>query len=388
MQFVSSVSQQPEVRQMAAGLTEGVGESLGAEPDLAVLFFTGALLPEAVALVSGVRSALRPKVLLGVSCEGVIGGDREIERSPGAALFAGTLPGVNIHPFHIGLREWQRVLSNDELLQQRVGVGNRAQVVLGDPFTTPVEELLEQFDSWLGLPTIGGMASASHVPGGNRLFLNEAEIEDGAVGVGLGGSLRVDTVVSQGCRPIGQPMVVTRVEDGAIAELGRQQAYQVAHEMLTALPEEEQALIRNGLFLGVVINEYQTTFTRGDFLVRGVLGVKPETGALAVGAGVRAGQTVQFHVRDAATAHEDLTALLRSQGELEPAAGALLFSCNGRGQRMFAEAHHDVTATREALSGAPVAGFFAMGELGPIGGKSFIHGHTASLAIFRPGADD
>jgi small ligand-binding sensory domain FIST len=228
------------------------------------------------------------------------------------------------------------------------------------------------------------MASASHAPGGNRLFLDGVEIEDGAVGVGLGGSLRVDTVVSQGCRPIGQPMVVTRVEDGAIAELGRQQAYQVAHEMLTALPEEEKELIQNGLFLGVVINEYQTNFTRGDFLVRGVLGVKPETGAIAVGASVRAGQTVQFHVRDAATAHEDLGDLLRSQGELGGAAGALLFSCNGRGRRMFDQPHHDVTALRQALSGAPVAGFFAMGELGPIGGKSFIHGHTASIAVFRP----
>jgi small ligand-binding sensory domain FIST len=231
------------------------------------------------------------------------------------------------------------------------------------------------------------MASAAHVPGGNRLFLDGAELEDGAVGVGLGGSLRVDTVVSQGCRPVGQPMVVTRVDDGAIAQLGRRQAYEVAHEMLTALPEDEQALIRKGLFLGVVINEYRTEFTRGDFLVRGVLGVKPETGALAVGAAVRPGQTVQFHVRDAATAHEDLSDLLRPQGELGDAAGALLFSCNGRGVRMFDQPHHDASALNDALSGAPVAGFFAMGELGPIGGKSFIHGHTASVAVFRPEAE-
>lgn len=372
---------------MVSGLTGAACGTLGQEPDLAVLFFSAAVLPQAAELVAGVRERLRPKVLLGVSCEGVIGGGLEVERAPAAAIFAGVLPGVTIQPFHIGLREWQRVLASDEVLQQRVGVGNRAQVLLGDPFTTPIEDALERFDSWLGLPTIGGMASAAHVPGGNRLFLDGAELEDGAVGVGLGGSLRVDTVVSQGCRPVGQPMVVTRVEDGAIAQLGRRQAYEVAHEMLTALPEDEQALIRKGLFLGVVINEYRTEFTRGDFLVRGVLGVKPETGALAVGAAVRPGQTVQFHVRDAATAHEDLSDLLRPQGELGDAAGALLFSCNGRGVRMFDQPHHDASALNDALSGAPVAGFFAMGELGPIGGKSFIHGHTASVAVFRPEAE-
>ncbi|MCC2670241.1 MAG: hypothetical protein K0Q72_2712, partial [Armatimonadetes bacterium] len=139
-----------------------------------------------------------------------------------------------------------------------------------------------------------------------------------------------------------------------------------------------------GVFMGVVINEYRESFGRGDFLVRGVMGGNPQTGALAVGDMIRAGQTVQFHVRDAASAHEDLTELLQPQRERGEAAGAFLISCNGRGTRMFEQPHHDVATTRELIPGLPLAGFFAMGEFGPVGGQSFIHGHTASLAIFRP----
>ena len=183
---------------------------------------------------------------------------------------------------------------------------------------------------------------------------------------------------------IGSPLIVTRVEDALIMELGRRPAYEVAQEVLHALPESDRALLRNGVFMGVVINEYRDTFNRGDFLVRGVMGGNPDTGALAVGDMVRAGQTVQFHVRDSATAHEDLEQLLLPQGERGGAAGALLISCNGRGTRMFAQPHHDLTTTRMILPGLPVGGFFAMGEFGPVGGKSFIHGHTASLAVFRP----
>jgi small ligand-binding sensory domain FIST len=194
----------------------------------------------------------------------------------------------------------------------------------------------------------------------------------------------IETVVSQGCRPVGRPVVVTRAEGQFIVELGKRPALEVAEEMLQALAPEEKALLQGGLFVGVVINEYQTGFDRGDFLVRGLMGVDRARGALAVGDMVRAGQTVQFHVRDADTAHEDLIELLKPQGAASPPAGGLVFSCNGRGTRMFAEPHHDARTAAEALPGVPVAGFFAMGELGPVGGRSFIHGHTASLALFRP----
>jgi small ligand-binding sensory domain FIST len=287
-------------------------------------------------------------------------------------------------PYHIGLEEWETLLSNDEYLQQRVGAENKAQLLLGDPFTTPIDAVFTSFDRFLHAPTFGGMASGAQSPGGNLLIVNDSVYDDGAIGIGFSGNVQIDTVVSQGCRPVGSPLVVTRVQDGMVMELGRRPAYEVAQEVLNGLPDQDRALLRNGVFAGVVINEYRETFGRGDFLVRGVMGGNPETGALAVGEAIRPGQTVQFHVRDAATAHEDLTELLAPQAELGMPAGAMLFTCNGRGTRMFAQPHHDVSTTREVLPGLPVAGFFAMGEFGPVGGKSFIHGHTASLAVFRP----
>jgi small ligand-binding sensory domain FIST len=385
MKFVSTLSQAETGPGVAGDLAQGIEGRLGSAPDLAVLFFTSALVEEIEELVQGLRFAVRPGTLVGVSCEGVIGGDQEIERRPAASLLAGTLPGVTLRPFHIGAGEWRSLLEDDERLQQRAGTGeeHRGQLILADPFTTPVDDLLSRFDALFHKPTFGGMASGGPAPGANALILNDEIYTDGAIGIGFGGSLRLDTVVSQGCRPVGEPMVATRVDGNLILELGRRPALQAAQEMLERLPREELELVRNGLFIGVAINEYRTEFHRGDFLVRGLMGADPDSGALAVGDSIRAGQTIQFQVRDATTAHEDLVELLGPQSGEAPAAGGLLFSCNGRGTRMFPEAHHDARTTLSLLPGLPLAGFFAMGELGPIGGKSFIHGHTASFALFR-----
>lgn len=384
MQFISKVSEQEALEDLVRELVEGVGEQLEGAPDLAVLFVTAALVPSVEALAAEIRRTLNPGTLIGITGEGILGGEIEVERRPGAALLVGSLPGVHLHAFHIGMREWAELLEDEEKLKGRVGADNRAQLLLGDPFTTPVDQLLERLDACTHVPTFGGMGSAAQSPGGNRLVLNDQVYDEGAVGIGFSGALRVETVVSQGCRPIGTPFIVTKMDDGMVAELGRRPALEVTQELLRSLSPEERDLLENGLFAGLVINEYQESFQRGDFLVRGVLGANPKTGAIAVGDQVRAGQTLQFHVRDAATAHEDLTELLRSEREAAAPAGALLFSCNGRGLRMFDGPNHDIRTTREMLPELPVAGFFAMGELGPVGGKTFIHGHTASLAIFRP----
>lgn len=386
MKFASAVSQAESGSAAAAELLHGVTGCGVDGADLAVLFLTAPLLREARELAEAIRTALAPRVFLGVSCEGIAGNATEVERRAGAALLVGTLPQVTLQPFHIAAEEWSDLLADDERLQQRVGAGedHRGQLVLADPFTTPVDELLPALDAAFHRPTFGGMASAAQRPGGNLLFLNDAVFTDGAVGVGLGGPIRLDTVVSQGCRPVGQPMVVTKAERNLIQELGRRPALEVAQEMFSGLTDAERELFQNGAFVGVVINEYQESFGRGDFLVRGLMGADPKTGSLALGDLVRAGQTVQFHVRDAASAHEELTELLKPHGQDTPPAGALLFSCNGRGTRMFPAPDHDAATTRQLLADVPLAGFFAMGELGPVGGKSFIHGHTASLVLFRP----
>lgn len=386
MKCTGTTSQSDNAAELARDLLEGCRNALNGTPDLLLLFFNGPLRDEVEQLSRSLREALAPGVFLGVSCEGVLGGDLEIERRPGAALLAGSLPGVTLQPFHVGAAEWREVLGDEERLQQRIGTGedHRGHLVIGDPFTTPVDDLLTRLDETLHAPTFGGMASAGQAPGMNMLILNDRVYTDGAVGIGFGGPVRIDTVVSQGCRPIGEPMIVTRSERNLILELGRRPALEVAQEMFERLSPEERELFQAGPFLGIVIDEYRETFGRGDFLVRGLMGADPDSGAVAVGDAVRPGQTVQFHVRDAATAHEDLVALLEPQRAVEPPAGGLLFSCNGRGTRMFDEPHHDARTIRSVLPGLPLAGFFAMGELGPVGGKTFIHGHTASLVLFRP----
>jgi small ligand-binding sensory domain FIST len=387
MQFASAVSQARALEALHDELAEGVLSALDAPVDLGVLFFTAPLSPAARLLSEELRRRLQPRVWLGVSAEGVIGGDVEIERQPGAALLVGSLPGVELRPFHVGSSEWHELLANGERLQQRVGTGegHRGQLLLGDPFTTPVDPLLSRLDETRHAPSFGGMASGGGRPGSNVLLLQAQGHTEGLIGLGFGGAVEIGTVVSQGCRPVGEPMVITRVENDLVMELGRRPALPVVQEMLGRLTPAEMELLRtSGLFVGVVINEYQEQFGRGDFLVRGVLGGNPETGAVAIGDHVRAGQTIQLHVRDAATATEDLVSLLEPHAAKSAPAGALLFSCNGRGTRMFDDPHHDVRTTHASLPGLPVAGFFAMGELGPVGGKSFIHGHTASLALFSP----
>jgi small ligand-binding sensory domain FIST len=191
----------------------------------------------------------------------------------------------------------------------------------------------------------------------------------------------VRTVVSQGCRPVGRPYVVTKSEANVIHELGGRKAMAVLKEVFEGMSEEERQLFRQAPHLGCVIHEAQESFDRGDFLVRNLMWADPDSGAIAVGEILRRGQTVQFHVRDSDAASEDLDTLLAREREAA-AGGALLFSCNGRGTRLFETPDHDVSATRRALGEIPVAGFFAAGELGPVGGRNFMHGFTASLALF------
>jgi len=237
-----------------------------------------------------------------------------------------------------------------------------------------------------GVPLIGGMASSARQPGENLLVRNDQVLSDGFVGLSLSGPVEIETVVSQGCRPIGTTLVITKARDNVIEQLGGRPALSALRETIESLSEADKSLLGNGLLIGRAISEYRESFNRGDFLVRNLMGVDQSSGAIAVTDYVRVGQTVQFHVRDAATASEDLSLLLGPQQSesARPAAGALLFSCNGRGSRMFDTPCHDISAARAAMPQTPVAGFFAAGELGPVGGKNFIHGHTASLALIRP----
>ena len=261
----------------------------------------------------------------------------------------------------------------------------RAVFLLGDPYTCAVDTLIDRVaDDLPGVPLIGGMASGGQGPGENRLYLNGQRIEQGAVGVVVRGGPEINSIVSQGCRPIGTTFLITKANQNVIHELGGKPALVRFHELYSTLEERDRKLVQRGLHVGIVMDEYKPRFDRGDFLISNVLGADQESGAIAIGNAVRIGQTVQFHLRDAATADEDLRHLLEPQRTPDGVSSraALLFTCNGRGTRLFPEPHHDASTIQEICGPMPLAGFFAQGELGPVGGRNYIHGFTASVAVF------
>lgn len=355
----------------------------GSCADLALIFVSAHHIGTLGPLAAAVRERKLARHVLGCTGESIVGDGREVEGEAAVSLWAIRLPGVSLRPMRLTFDGAEIAGWPDDLDGPRAS--GRALLLLGDPSSFPADPWLKRLNAEAsGLCVIGGMASAGHEAGQNRLALDGQVFDDGAVAVLLDGPLRVRTVVSQGCRPIGRPMIVTKADRNLIKELGRRPALEVLRETFDALSEDDQERVRQGLHLGRVINEYQESFRRGDFLVRNVIGADQE-GGVAINDIVRVGQTVQFHVRDADSADEDLNSLLREGRDPAgaPPAGALLFTCNGRGTRLFPDPDHDVSALRGTLGPIPIAGFFAMGEIGPVGGQNFLHGFTASVALFE-----
>ena len=393
IQCAAALSTRADTRAAVSEVCQQALAQLGdAKPHLAFVFVSPHHGPDFGELAAALHAKLGSACLLGCTGESIVGGDREIEQQPALSLWLAHLPAVSIQPMHLEFAQTTDGGSfvgwSDELPEP--WPTDSTLILLGEPYSFPADVLLARLnDDRPGVTVVGGMASGGWSPGENRLLFNDRDLTSGAVAVLLHGRLRVRSVVSQGCRPIGRPFVVTKSEQNVIQELSGRPALVQLAEVFHALPAEDQQLIRNGLHIGCVTNEYQDQFQRGDFLVRNVIGSDPSSGAIAVGDYVRTGQTVQFHVRDAGTANEDLHELLtaaRSRTDFAP-QGALLFTCNGRGTRLFSEPHHDAQSVIQQTGHLPQAGFFAQGELGPIAGKNYLHGFTASLALFESPAD-
>lgn len=385
MPFASSLSTTARTPQALAE----VCTALDTGPDLAVVFFSAHHQGEDELIARTLRDRLQAKVVIGCVAETVIGTGREIENGPALSVWTARWPaGVTGTPFHLILEqtsEGPTLLGWPDALVERKEGQRDAVLLLGDPYSFPTDLFLEQMnEDFKGVPVLGGMASGVRGPGQCRLLFGGEVLTSGAVGILLQGDVGLRWIVSQGCRPVGMPFVITRAEGNVIYELGGKTPLEQLRAMWDTLPEQDQLLFRGGPHLGRVINEYQATFQRGDFLVRNLVGIDPQSGKLIVADGVRTGQTVQFHVRDAVTADEDLHALLRQDrgGHTARPTGALLFSCNGRGTQLFKAPDHDASVIQQELGDIPLAGLFAMGELGPVGGQNFIHGFTASVAIF------
>jgi small ligand-binding sensory domain FIST len=248
-----------------------------------------------------------------------------------------------------------------------------------------MDHLLDSYtETFPGVPVIGGLASGASAPGKNALLVNDQVVRDGAVAVAFSGDVAVDVIVSQGCRPVGPALEVTDARDNVIRRLEGKPPLDHIQSLVEELSSEDRELLRNGLFVGRAIDSSKEMLGRGDFLIRGVTGLDQRNGSIAVGDFIEEGEIVQFHLRDAVTAREDLEMMLTPQSLFGQPSGAFLFSCNGRGTRLYDHANGDISPIREFFPRINVAGFFCAGEIGPIGGKNFLHGHTASLALIRP----
>jgi small ligand-binding sensory domain FIST len=374
--FASSISEHPVTAYATGEVCGAVLEAIGPHPDLAVVFTTLAHAGALEDVVVAVNEVLKPSVVVGAASDSIVGVGREVEGGPAVSLWAGRwgpVVPVRITADRSGIQGIPTDLPFEPA----------ALVLVGDPFSTPPDDLVAAVAGvYPTLPIVGGMASGARGPGGSRVSLGATVYSSGAVGALIGPGAEVSPVVSQGCRPIGHPYVVTEGSGQIIRQLAGQPALTRLDEIAATLdPDEVRAANSGGLFLGLVIDERKPDFETGDFLIRHVLGGDREAGSIAIDDEVEVGTTVQFHVRDAKAAHDDLEGLL-VRHEVG-ADAALLFTCNGRGIRLFGTPDHDAELVQSRFGPVPTAGMFAAGELGPIGGRNQLHSFTASLLLLR-----
>lgn len=385
LRFASSITRCTDLGQAIEELVQPALASMASEDaDLALLFATAHYEDELDSLLESVTTAFPAATVMGCTAEGTIGPFQEVEQAPSISLLVGALPNVGIYPFHVrqehieqseGLHEWERIVG-------AAPESNPTFMAIGDPFRVNIHAFIERINEiFPGARIIGGIASAGYEPGQNRLIIDGQVVREGLVGIALTGQVKIDTVVSQGCRPIGRPFVITKGDRNVIRELGGRSGLMQLHDVLVGLPVEDEALARQALFVGRVIDEHKREFRRGDFLIRNIIGFDRSSGAIGIADHARVGATIQFQVRDAASADADLRTLLApyAGGRVQ---GAVLFDCNGRGTQMWPMAGHDVGVVAEILGTVPVAGCFCGGEFGPVGGNNFIHGFTASIGLF------
>ena len=377
MPYASSLSTHNDPG-VAIGETIGeILEVIGHAPDAVVVFISGDFIIHAKDFLAATHQLLQPKTLVGTTAVSVIAGAREVEEQGAVAVWAGKFAGT-VSTIRLEARQApDGVIKIDELSNAEA----HTLILLADPFSFPAELAVDAWStSRPDLQIIGGLASGANTPKGNRFLLDDQIYDAGAVGLLIGGATQVEPLVSQGCRPVGLPLIVTAAEGNLIQELGGKPALRRLEEMFNGLSENERLLVNQGLHIGRVIDEHKVEFGTGDFLIRAVLGADQRTGSLAIGDNAPVGSTVQFQVRDAESADEDLRLLVEP---IDSADGALVFTCNGRGSHLFEHPDHDAAIIADLVRREAVAGMFCAGEIGPVGEHSFLHGFTASAAIFR-----
>lgn len=393
MKFSSVLSTNPDALSAADEVCELVRNELGAKPaDAAFLFIAGLYGPEACeAAVRRIRKGLGPRVLAGCTTGGIIGQDQEVEQAAGISLAAACIPRARLQAIYISPEELA-LSSPGEFWIRKLGAAPQEApsfIILPDPYTSDVFKLISQLESsYPDSAIIGGLASGKPPLTDNLIFVNGDVYPEGCALIRMSGEVRLSAIVSQGCRPIGKPMKITRSVHNFIFELNGAPVISVLKNLLSSLNERDQGLAQHSLFVGLAIDPDRPYFERGDFLIRNIVGFDQQAGAMAVGDHeIHKGQVVQFQLRDARAAEEDFKILLELEKmtrEQNTPVGALLFSCLGRGAGLFGEKNHDVRLVKKICGDFPVSGFFCNGEIGPIGGKTFVHGYTSCLGLILP----
>ena len=391
MKWASAISEQNILESAIQECAVAIKEQMaGDAPDLAVVFVSPHHESDYEMVIPLVLGEFPSARLFGCSGGGIIGNGLEVEQRPAVSITAARLPDVEMVEFHLegdGLPDLDAGPGSWEELVKVTSAQEPQFVMLADPHSFPVPNLLMGLDfAFANSVKIGGLASGAQQRGGNALFLGDQLYRSGAVGLALCGNITVDTVVAQGCRPIGRLMRVTKASRNLLEELDEQQPLSVLRDLFQDLNDRDRELMRSSLFLGVVMDELLDDPKQGDFLIRNVVGMDERSGTLAVGEMLKEGQMVQFHLRDAETSADDLTAVLEryaNDNRENQIQGALLFSCLGRGQYLYGRPNHDTGIFQDKLGSVPLGGFFCNGEIGPVSGTTFLHGYTSSFGIFR-----
>ncbi len=392
MKWSSAVSDNPFLSEAARECAAALGAELGdLSPDLTVVFVSADHASEYAKVPELLREHCGDGLLVGCSSGGVIGAGREVENRPGFAIASANLPDVELVPFHINSDDVPDADAPPDSWEALVGADPSEDpqfLLLADPFSSRADDLVVGLDyAFPRSVKIGGIASGGGQPGSNAFFLGHELFDGGVVGVAMSGALTVDTVVAQGCRPVGWPLQVTSCTKNILEEVDGSAPFEVLRQIYAKSSERDQQLFRHSMFIGVAMDEFNDSPQLGDFKIRNIVGVNEKTGIVVVDEALREGQTVQFHLRDKETASQDLNSLLtRYSGEnkVEDGSGALLFSCLGRGSGLYGRPDHDTDMFRDVVRPLPLTGFFCNGEIGPVGDTTFLHGYTSSFGIFRP----
>ena len=359
------------------------------EPDLVIAFVSAHHAPRFNALTTLIRREFETAFLFGCCAGGVIGAGREIEDRPALSLTGALLPGVKLKGTHLDAAQVPPVFAEPRVWEDTFRLTANQQpsfLILADPYSFESETLLRGLDRvYPSSAKIGGLASGAQQVGGTALYLGDEVFHSGCVTLALTGNIEIDTIVAQGCRPIGDPMFVTAAHENLIRELDGRAPRDVLADVFERLPSADRDLFSQSLFLGLALRTDTSQYVTGDFLIRNILGMDPQSGALWVNANAPVNSVVQFHLRDAATSAHDLERMLTAYRAAHRATpeGALLFSCAGRGAGLYGQPDHDSNAFRRLVADLPLGGFFCNGEIGPVQTTTHLHGYTSAFAVFR-----